>query len=226
MRFFVFFLHAQVFYVVDSLYDITCRIQHIPSCNDIRKYSNIIKFYLENVGGVIMMGGDIDTPSKCICGIHIVDNDAYWLIVVRNSFSTSHGINWWSDVELRGGGGKEKRVFIDSIILHYYFFLVNRIHILLVYQILLMISSSEGIFVGSAHLILMIVHFTIFVCLNWVWKAISIYFQEKHFYNIFVICNMFRDANEKSVTLVIPKWCSGLTYHTNQKLAKVIGWYT
>lgn len=73
--------------MVDSLYDITCRIQHIPSCNDIRKYSNIIKFYLENVGGVIMMGGDIDTPSKCICGIHIVENDAYWLIVVRNPFS-------------------------------------------------------------------------------------------------------------------------------------------
>lgn len=72
----------QIFYVIDTLYDISCRIQHIPSCHDIRKYSNIIKFYFENFGGPIMMGGDLDSSSKCIAGIHIVDNDAYLLIVV------------------------------------------------------------------------------------------------------------------------------------------------
>lgn len=72
----------QVFYVIDTLYDISCRIQHIPSCHDIRKYSNIIKFYLENFGGPIMMGGDLDASSKCIVGIHIAQNDAYLLIVV------------------------------------------------------------------------------------------------------------------------------------------------
>lgn len=68
--------------MIDTLYDISCRIQHIPSRNEIRQYSNIIKFYFENFGGLIMMGGDLDTSSKCICGIHIVDNDAYLLIVV------------------------------------------------------------------------------------------------------------------------------------------------
>lgn len=71
--------------MLDTLYDISCRIQHIPSSHDLRKYSNIIKFYFENVGGLIMMGGDIDTSSKCICGIHIADNDAYWLVVVSSS---------------------------------------------------------------------------------------------------------------------------------------------
>lgn len=29
-----------------------------------------------------MMGGDLDASSKCIAGIHIVDNDAYLLVVV------------------------------------------------------------------------------------------------------------------------------------------------
>lgn len=72
----------QVFYVIDTIFDISCRIQHIPSGNDIRKYSNIMKFYFENFGGPIMMGGDLDASSKCIAGIHIVENDAYLLVVV------------------------------------------------------------------------------------------------------------------------------------------------
>lgn len=77
-----FILFLQIFYVIDTLYDISCRIQHIPSCHDIRKYSNIIKFYFENFGGLIMMGGDLDASSKCIAAIHIADNDAYLLVVV------------------------------------------------------------------------------------------------------------------------------------------------
>lgn len=76
------FFRLQIFYVIDDIYDISCRIQHIPSSHDIRKYSNIIKFYFENFGGIIMMGGDLDASSKCIAGIHIVDNDAYLLVVV------------------------------------------------------------------------------------------------------------------------------------------------
>lgn len=76
------YLLLQIFYVIDTLYDISCRIQHIPSCHDIRKYSNIIKFYFENFGGLVMMGGDLDSSSKCIAGLHIQDNDAYLLVVV------------------------------------------------------------------------------------------------------------------------------------------------
>lgn len=80
MNIFLFFF--QVFYVIDTLYDVPCRIQHIPRCQDIRKYSNIIKYYFEQFGGLIMMGGDLDASSKGIAGIHIADNDAYLLIVV------------------------------------------------------------------------------------------------------------------------------------------------
>lgn len=76
------FAHLQIFYVIDTLYDVPCRIQHIPCSQDIRKYSNIMKFYFENFGGLIMMGGDMDASSKGIAGIHIADNDAYLLIVV------------------------------------------------------------------------------------------------------------------------------------------------
>lgn len=81
---------SQIFYVIDTLYDVPCRIQHIPCNQDIRKYSNIIKFHFENFGGLIMMGGDMDASSKGIVGIHIVDNDAYLLIVV-SVHSHGHG---------------------------------------------------------------------------------------------------------------------------------------
>lgn len=36
-----------------------------------------------------MMGGDLDSSSKCIAGIHIVDNDAYLLVVVSIQFAFS-----------------------------------------------------------------------------------------------------------------------------------------
>lgn len=35
-----------------------------------------------------MMGGDLDSSSKGIAGIHIVDNDAYLLIVVSSCTKT------------------------------------------------------------------------------------------------------------------------------------------
>ena len=68
--------------MIDTLYDVPCKIQHIPSIQDIRKFSNIMKFYFEEFGGLIMMGGDLDASSKGVAGIHIVDNDAYLLVVV------------------------------------------------------------------------------------------------------------------------------------------------
>lgn len=80
------YFDSQIFYVIDTLYDVPCRIQHIPCSQDIRKYCNIIKFYLENYGGLIMMGGDVDASSKGIAGMHIAGNDAYLLIVVSYFF--------------------------------------------------------------------------------------------------------------------------------------------
>lgn len=73
----------EVFYVIDTLYDISCRIQHIPRCEDIKRYTSIVKKHFEEFGGVVMMGGDLDCASKGICGVHIDGNDAYFLIMVR-----------------------------------------------------------------------------------------------------------------------------------------------
>lgn len=72
----------EVFYVIDTLYDVPCKIQHIPRCEDVKRYAGIIKRYFEEFGGVVMMGGDMDASSKAIVGIHIADNDAFLLVVV------------------------------------------------------------------------------------------------------------------------------------------------
>lgn len=86
------FTCLKVFYTIDSLYDVPCRIQHIPSCQELRKFSNIFKSFFEEFGGFAMMGGDIDAASKGVVGIHIAENDAYFLIVVSFPYNnrTSH----------------------------------------------------------------------------------------------------------------------------------------
>lgn len=73
-----------MFYIVDTLLDVSCRIQHIPQCDSLKKYCNVIKQYFEEYGGLIMMGGDVDSSSKGIVGIHINGNDAYLLVVVSD----------------------------------------------------------------------------------------------------------------------------------------------
>lgn len=69
--------------MIDTLYDVPCRIQHIPRNEDVKKYASVIKRHFQEFGGLIMMGGDLDNSSKAIAGIHISDNDAYLLVVVR-----------------------------------------------------------------------------------------------------------------------------------------------
>lgn len=71
----------EAFYVVDALYDVPCKVLHIPHNEDIKKYANIVKKYFEDYGGFIMMGGDVDSASKGIAGIHISGNQAYFLVI-------------------------------------------------------------------------------------------------------------------------------------------------
>ncbi|GAB0090389.1 Probable Ufm1-specific protease 1 [Sergentomyia squamirostris] len=71
----------EVFYTVDALYGVSCKIVHIPSNGDVKKYVSLIKQYLEEYAGFIMMGGDVDASSKGIAGVHISGNDAYLLVV-------------------------------------------------------------------------------------------------------------------------------------------------
>uniref|UniRef100_A0A1L8DTJ4 Putative ufm1-specific protease 1-like protein n=1 Tax=Nyssomyia neivai TaxID=330878 RepID=A0A1L8DTJ4_9DIPT len=79
----------EVFYTVDAIYNVSCKIVHIPSNGDVKKYVTLIKKYLEDYGGFIMMGGDVDCSSKGIVGVHIAGNDAYLLIVDPHFVTTS-----------------------------------------------------------------------------------------------------------------------------------------
>lgn len=72
----------QVFYIIDTLFDVSCKIQHIPK-GEMKRYVSVLRLYFEQFGGLVMMGGDIDASSKGIAGIHIADNDAYLLVIVR-----------------------------------------------------------------------------------------------------------------------------------------------
>lgn len=68
--------------VLDTLYDIPCKIVHINSGKDIPNHIETIKEYFEKFGGLIMMGGDQDAASKGIAGVHISDAGIYLLIIV------------------------------------------------------------------------------------------------------------------------------------------------
>ncbi|XP_039953688.1 probable Ufm1-specific protease 1 [Bactrocera neohumeralis] len=71
----------EVFYFLDALYDVVCRIIHIASHEDLKKYANVLKKYFDDYGGLVMMGGDMDAGSKGIAGIHISGNQVYLLVI-------------------------------------------------------------------------------------------------------------------------------------------------
>lgn len=80
--------NSQIFYIIDTLFDVSCKIQHIPK-GEMKRYIGILRLYFEQFGGLVMMGGDIDASSKGIAGIHIADNEAYLLVIVRIFTGTS-----------------------------------------------------------------------------------------------------------------------------------------
>ncbi|XP_037949430.1 probable Ufm1-specific protease 1 [Teleopsis dalmanni] len=71
----------EVFYVVNDLYDVSCKILHIPSRDEFKNHMCALKDYFENIGGFVMMGGDMDAASKGIAGIHIAKEDVYLLVI-------------------------------------------------------------------------------------------------------------------------------------------------
>ncbi|XP_036332037.1 probable Ufm1-specific protease 1 isoform X2 [Rhagoletis pomonella] len=71
----------EVFYVLDMLYDVVCKIIHIAHHDDLKKYANVLKKYFEEFGGLVMMGGDMDAASKGLAGIHISGNQVYLLVI-------------------------------------------------------------------------------------------------------------------------------------------------
>lgn len=72
----------EVFYVVDSLYDVPCKIVHITSSEELNDYVDTLVEYFNDYGGFVMMGGDMDAASKGIAGIHTNARETYLLVVV------------------------------------------------------------------------------------------------------------------------------------------------
>lgn len=80
----------EVFYVVDALYDVPCKILHVRGgAKQLHEYADILETYFTETGGFAMMGGDVDASSKGIIGIHRSENAVHLLIVVSLNQSTS-----------------------------------------------------------------------------------------------------------------------------------------
>ena len=58
----------EAIYVIDTLYDVSCKVIHVAKNESITKHSDTLKEYFETFGGLVMMGGDIDAASKGIAG--------------------------------------------------------------------------------------------------------------------------------------------------------------
>ena len=72
----------QVSLIVDTLYDIPCKIIHVRSGSDLEQHKEEIVSHFKNKGSPIMMGGDTDASSKGIMGICYSSKETYLLVVV------------------------------------------------------------------------------------------------------------------------------------------------
>lgn len=72
----------EVFYVVDNLYDVPCKILHILKSEDLSQHVDTLISYFKDFGGFAMMGGDMDAASKGIAGIHRTGSGNIYLLVV------------------------------------------------------------------------------------------------------------------------------------------------
>uniref|UniRef100_A0A1I8PTS7 UFSP1/2/DUB catalytic domain-containing protein n=1 Tax=Stomoxys calcitrans TaxID=35570 RepID=A0A1I8PTS7_STOCA len=71
----------EVFYTVDTLYDVPCKILHVTKNDDLSKHVAELLKYFRDYGGLVMMGGDMDAASKGIAGIHSNGKESYLLVV-------------------------------------------------------------------------------------------------------------------------------------------------
>lgn len=72
----------EIFYVIDSLYDVPCKILHITRSEKLSDYVDTLISYFNDYGGFVMMGGDIDAASKGIAGVYTTMKETYLLVVV------------------------------------------------------------------------------------------------------------------------------------------------
>ncbi|XP_062129546.1 probable Ufm1-specific protease 1 [Drosophila sulfurigaster albostrigata] len=73
-------------YVLDTLFDVPCKIQHVKQLNCDQVIDQIRQYFVE-YAGFIAMGGLSDTASKGIAGIHQSPVAGTFLLVVDPHFS-------------------------------------------------------------------------------------------------------------------------------------------
>lgn len=105
----------EVFYVLDSLFNVPCKILHVSSEDQLKSHSEEIVKYFDSFGGLIMMGGDLDSSSKGIAGIHIDNQDVYLLIIDPHYVNTTTSTYTKDDLQ-RSGYVRWQHVseFVDS----------------------------------------------------------------------------------------------------------------
>lgn len=73
----------EVCYVIDALYNVSCKIIHVTKFEKLENHIESLAKYFQDIGGFVMMGGDMDASSKGIAGIRRDRENTYLLIVVR-----------------------------------------------------------------------------------------------------------------------------------------------
>ncbi|CAL4072483.1 unnamed protein product [Meganyctiphanes norvegica] len=90
---------VEVGLVIDTLYDIPCKILHCNSGADLIKHIDTLFEHFKNKGAPVMMGGDVDNSSKGIVGVCKTDNECYLLVLDPHYWGEA---NDCSDLETSG----------------------------------------------------------------------------------------------------------------------------
>ncbi|KAL9915903.1 probable Ufm1-specific protease 1 [Glossina fuscipes] len=71
----------EVCYVIDALYNVPSKIIHVTKLEKLENHIESLAKYFQDIGGFVMMGGDMDASSKGIAGMHRDRENTYLLIV-------------------------------------------------------------------------------------------------------------------------------------------------
>ncbi|KAK7790406.1 hypothetical protein R5R35_010758 [Gryllus longicercus] len=94
---------VEVSMVLNTLYDIDCKILHVPHGSELFNFTGKLYNHFQTYGSPIMMGGDEDNSSKGIMGIaccrgeeHLLVVDPHFVgkIVLSSSLLPSRWIRW------------------------------------------------------------------------------------------------------------------------------------
>ncbi|XP_066980582.1 ufm1-specific protease 1-like isoform X1 [Macrobrachium rosenbergii] len=72
---------VEVGYIIDSLYDVSCKIIHVNSGAELKNHVKTLSDHFKNLGAPVMMGGETDVSSKGIMGVAEGPTETYLLVV-------------------------------------------------------------------------------------------------------------------------------------------------